>query len=193
MMNYIVQDLKKPLHWAFKILFAVSMLYFLAVKVLPALGTTPDQELTGYKPLFATNLVQKNDLTCLARNIYFEAGNEPELGKIAVGVVTLNRTHDHRWGMSICDVVEQKTRVPMPDNQKVQTVCQFSWTCGGSKQIVYQGAWDESMKVAKMLMQGGYERYAPMFQGAVFYHATYVNPGWNYKKVAVINDHIFYK
>ena len=31
------------------------------------------------------------DIQCLARNIYFEAGSEPEEGKVAVGLVTINR------------------------------------------------------------------------------------------------------
>lgn len=193
MFDYIVQDLKKPIHWFWKILLAVSMLYLLTTKVLPNINSQPDDELVGYKPLFATNLVQKNDLMCLARNIYFEAGAEPELGKIAVGIVTMNRTRDSRWGMSVCGVVEQRTSTHMPNNGKTSTVCQFSWTCGPAKQIIYTKAWEESQQIAKMLMQGGYERYAPMLQGAVFYHANYVNPGWKLEKVAIINDHTFYK
>jgi len=192
MVNYIVQDLKKPLHWFFKILFAVSMLYFLAYTVLPILGKEPPEELLGYKPLQAANLVQKNDLMCLARNIYFEAGNQPEIGKIAVGVVTLNRVHDPRWNMSVCKVVEQRTTAILEEQAK-QTICQFSWVCMGPKNPSKGPIWDESLKVARMLLEGGYERYSPMMQGALFFHANSLRPNWKYQKVAVINDHTFYK
>jgi spore germination cell wall hydrolase CwlJ-like protein len=168
------------------------MLYFLAYKVLPTLGAEPPEDLLGYKPLHAATLVQKNDLTCLARNIYFESGAEPELGKIAVGVVTLNRVHDKRWNMSVCGVVEQRTKTSLEDRPS-QTVCQFSWTCMNKRNPEKGENWNESLRIAKMLMEGGYERYAPMFEGAVFFHANYVNPKWKLQKVAVINDHTFYK
>ena len=36
------------------------------------------------------------DLDCLARNIYYEAGLESEEGKVAVGLVTINRSQDEK-------------------------------------------------------------------------------------------------
>ena len=35
--------------------------------------------------------VRSNQLNCLTRNIYYEAGHEPFEGKVAVAQVTLNR------------------------------------------------------------------------------------------------------
>ena len=56
----------------------------------------------------------KNDVECLARNIYYEAGIEDIKGKIAVGNITVNRVKTKYWGSHICDVVYAKE--------------QFSWT-----------------------------------------------------------------
>ena len=44
---------------------------------------------------------------CLARNIYFEARNEPFAGQFAVAMVTLNRVHDKQFPNTICKVVYQ--------------------------------------------------------------------------------------
>ena len=39
-----------------------------------------------------TTEVRERQLACLAKNIYYEAGNQPFEGKVAVAQVTLNRT-----------------------------------------------------------------------------------------------------
>jgi spore germination cell wall hydrolase CwlJ-like protein len=49
--------------------------------------------------------VTNKDEDCLARNIYYESGAESEEGKAAVGIVTINRVLDGRFGKSICSVV----------------------------------------------------------------------------------------
>jgi spore germination cell wall hydrolase CwlJ-like protein len=54
------------------------------------------------------------EVKCLAQNIYYEARNEPEEGKVAVGVVTLNRTQDPRFPKSVCGVVHQRTILEKP-------------------------------------------------------------------------------
>jgi spore germination cell wall hydrolase CwlJ-like protein len=59
-------------------------------------------------------LYNSRDLKCLAQNIFFEAGTESMLGKIAVGQVTVNRVKIGHWGETVCDVVHAKD--------------QFSWT-----------------------------------------------------------------
>ena len=47
------------------------------------------------------------DAHCLAQNIYFEAGNQPLAGKIAVANVTLNRVEHDKFPNNVCDVVYQ--------------------------------------------------------------------------------------
>ena len=48
-----------------------------------------------------------NEIFCLAQNIYFEAGNQPLAGKIAVTQVVLNRTEHPNYPTTACGVVYQ--------------------------------------------------------------------------------------
>ena len=97
--------------------------------------------------------VNARDLDCLAKNIYYEAASEPEEGKVAVAMVTINRVRDGRFGKSICSVVDQRTvqvkSIERTETKMVQagffgtpeqrttktvtmqnvTICQFSWRC----------------------------------------------------------------
>lgn len=124
------------------------------------------------------------ELTCLARNIYFESASEPIKGKIAVAQVTLNRVHSGQFPTSICGVVHQKTRY------EGQTICQFSWVCEGKLQIRAPHLYEESLRVARKVLIDGVR--LPELQGAKYFHATYVQPGWNKQPKARIGNHVFY-
>lgn len=139
----------------------------------------------------ATVLIKKainpGELQCLAENIYFEAGNQPELGKVAVGVVTLNRTIDHRFPKSICGVVNQDT------SSENGRMCQFSWWCNPKRVIDVQSKnWKESLKVAKKILDGSIPTFDLGLHNILYFHSTSVSPKWKLKKVAQIGDHIFY-
>lgn len=124
----------------------------------------------------------KSQVDCLAENIYHEAGYEPEEGKIAVAMVTLNRLNDPRYPKDICSVVKQKTH----------STCQFSWFCMpvhiNKENKVYEQAMDVALRVYV-----NYERMSDVTLGALFYHADYVNPRWKLTKTTTIGRHIFYK
>jgi spore germination cell wall hydrolase CwlJ-like protein len=124
----------------------------------------------------------KKQVDCLAENIYYEAGHEPEDGKKAVAFVTLNRTQDPRYPKDICSVVKQK----------VNSTCQFTWYCEGKTAIRNYYAYEEAKRVA-VFMYANYERLRDITSGALFYHADYVNPRWKLEKTVVIGRHIFYK
>ena len=51
-----------------------------------------------------TAQVRQNQLECLARNIYHEAGYEPFEGKVAVAQVTLNRVASGSLPSDVCKV-----------------------------------------------------------------------------------------
>jgi len=67
--------------------------------------------------------VRNKQLECLARNIYYEAGNQPFEGKVAVAQVTINRAESGQFPKDICQVVYQKNVV------YERVLCQFSWYC----------------------------------------------------------------
>jgi spore germination cell wall hydrolase CwlJ-like protein len=130
--------------------------------------------------------LRQNQLDCLARNIYHEAGYEPFEGKVAVAQVTINRAESGQFPSDICKVVYQKNIV----YEKV--MCQFSWYCDrASLQKPMNGpAYVESMAVAKKVLLEGFR--IDSVKGALYYHADYINPKWGKQPVAKIGHHIFY-
>jgi len=124
-------------------------------------------------------LYNTKDLKCLAQNIFFEAGTESMLGKIAVGQVTVNRVKIGHWGETVCDVVNAKD--------------QFSWTNRDDISIDTDSKnYKESLMAAKKVLQE--RKRLRILRSALFYHADYVLPNWADKKqkVTTIEKHIFY-
>ena len=135
-----------------------------------------------------TAQVRERQLSCLAKNIYHEAGSEPFEGKVAVAQVTINRANsDGNFPGDICKVVYQKNII----YDKV--LCQFSWVCDRAHNFKpkYPAIYDESMEVAKKVLLEGFR--LPSLHDALYFHADYINPGWKRQKIAKIGRHIFYK
>jgi len=167
--------------------------------------------------LLANPFVSEKDVDCMARNIFHEAANEPEEGKVAVGVVTINRALDPNYPNTICEVVKQKTAVTRTQTyttseevkgglfERTKTVtakhtknvqravCQFSWVCQSVKKPKTEDErWQEAQRIAQELADGGYEEYRAKYQDALYYHAVYVNPRWKLKRLTRTGNHIFY-
>jgi spore germination cell wall hydrolase CwlJ-like protein len=130
--------------------------------------------------------VQKQ-VTCLAENIYFEAGHEPLDGKKAVAFVTLNRVQSG-YADSICEVVQQKTG----------HTCQFSWYCDStftSRRLTIKqtSLYNDILQLSTNVVLN-FERMDDLTNGATYYHADYVKPNWTrLQKETQIGRHIFYK
>ncbi len=137
-------------------------------------------------PGYVTAAEQTRQLECLTRNIYWEAASEPFEGKVAVAQVTLNRMQSGKFPDSVCGVVYQKNVF----YEKV--VCQFSWHCEGNQKMkpIHKPLWRESEEVAKKVLLEGFR--LPGLKNALYYHADYVNPGWQLPKIDQIGRHIFY-
>jgi spore germination cell wall hydrolase CwlJ-like protein len=137
----------------------------------------------------------EEELTCLALNIYFEARSESRRGKIAVGLVTLNRVKSGRWPDTICGVVWQKRR-----NQQEKWVAQFSWTWDGKGDTPREEArWEEAKSLAgAMIAEGSLDNFVDFTHGSTHYHADYVDPWWGERllqagyRAQQIDTHIFY-
>lgn len=173
--------------------------------------------LTVMAPGHAEDKINR-DLTCLAQNIYYEAGNEVEEGKVAVGLVTINRSNSGRYPGTICGVVNQKTAVSksrtvtedrvqfdavgrkrvVTDQRQVtttRTVCQFSWRCENVTKIKYNSTrWNDSLEVAQNLLAGGYEEFRDKYRHAEYFHEVHIRPSWARQKHRIdrIGGHIFY-
>ena len=171
--------------------------------------------------MIATPFLSDKDVECMARNIFYEAGGESTEGKIAVGVVTLNRTQDGRFGRTVCDVV--KARTVVVKNQEIKRtevvrtgyfgsaievekreivarevpVCQFSWTCAGyaRKPKTDDERWLESQEIAQKLAEGEFQEERSKYGSALFFHNTAVRPIWARTKQLVTRTghHFFYE
>ena len=130
---------------------------------------------------------RERQLDCLTKNIYWEAASEPFEGKVAVAQVTMNRVQSGKFADNVCGVVYQKNSI----YQKV--ICQFSWVCESTHMVkpVYAPLYKESQEVAKKVLLENFR--LPGLTDALYYHATYVSPGWRKERVAQIGQHIFYK
>jgi spore germination cell wall hydrolase CwlJ-like protein len=120
----------------------------------------------------------KNDVECLTRNIYYEAGVESQVGKFAVANVTVNRLKTGYWGNSICKVVYAKK--------------QFSWTLAKKLPRPNSKVWAESEGVARKVLAGHRVRGLTK---SLYYHAIYIkDPKWADTKheAGQIGNHVFY-
>lgn len=125
---------------------------------------------------------------CLADAIYFEARGEPELGRIAVAQVVLNRLKNPAYPNTICGVVYQ--------NKNMRNRCQFSFACDGIRErITNKSAWAEAQALAKRVLDDDKTLYIGEVGASTHYHATYVKPRWSrhMTKKDKIGRHIFYQ
>ena len=121
------------------------------------------------------------DASCnkLAEAIIFESRGEPDIGKVAVAQVILNRKKDPRWGNSVTAVVHQPYQFSyLKDKHKQRPPTKHDWTT--------------ARKIAHAVITGA--EYNPV-GNATHYHATHVQPKWAKKlqPVAKIGNHVFYR
>ena len=131
---------------------------------------------------------KQRELTCLAKNVYYEARGEPLEGQFGVAEVTMNRVVDSRYPETICEVVYQQRW----DYLRKRHVSAFSWTEFDMVEQPRGRAWTTAMSVADAAFHG---RRTQSLQGAVHYHAVHIRPSWSRGKepVAKIGRHMFYR
>jgi len=118
------------------------------------------------------------EMNCLAGAIYFEARGESLEGQLAVGRVIVERAESRRFPGSYCGVVFQRS--------------QFSFVRGGRMPTIRKAskAWKRAVALAQIAHDGSWN--SPV-EGALFFHATHVSPGWRLKRLARVDNHIFYR
>ena len=167
---------------------ALTMILFLSCSLFLLKWAVSDQ-LAKHNPGYTeiTTAMREQQLACLSKNIYYEAGGEPFEGKVAVAQVTMNRVESGLFPADVCKTIYQKNVI----YEKV--ICQFSWACDrntGSRPPNNPN-YRESEEVAKKVLLEEFR--LPALKEAMYYHADYINPGWRREKVAKIGHHIFYK
>lgn len=128
------------------------------------------------------------DLTCLARNIYFEARGESIAGQFAVAEVTMNRVESKRFPDTVCTVVHEQRW----DAIRKRDVGAFSWTELDYLSKPKGKPWQRATAVAVAAYDNQENLRVP---GALYYHAERITPRWSRTKtlVAKIGRHKFYE
>lgn len=118
------------------------------------------------------------EINCLAGAIYFESKGESLPGQLAVGRVVVARSKSGRFPNSYCGVVFQPS--------------QFSFVRGQSMPGIDKRSrhWRNAVAVAQIAHEGAWR--SPV-EGALFFHAAYVSPGWRLQRIARVDNHVFYR
>lgn len=126
------------------------------------------------EPSMVFKKVDKKQFECLTKNIFFEARGQDITEKQMVANVVINRQEAFGFPSKTCDIIYEDS--------------QFSWTKERHnlkkllKNPKESQAYKDSQKVAYFALQG---RLEDLTGGALFYHAKYVKPAWNYKKLTI--------
>jgi len=125
-------------------------------------------------------VISEKELTCLAKNIAYEAPDESYEGKLAVATVTMNRVRSRSFPKTVCGVVYQKN----------PRGCQFSWTCGPRGKLE-KNIYAESKKIAHDVLTKNVRLVS--IKNALYFHNTTVTPIWDFARpIKKIGNHIFY-
>lgn len=129
----------------------------------------------------------RQNLQCLALNVYYEARGEPRAGQYAVAEVTMNRVASEYYPDTVCGVVYQKRW----DYLRRRYVGAFSWTEIDGQPAPEGREWGRAQAVAEAVYYG---RHVPRLDGVLHYHSIYIKPSWarGRRPVARIGKHLFY-
>ena len=118
------------------------------------------------------------ELQCLAGAVYFEAKGESLPGQLAVGRVIVARSKSGRFPASYCGVVYQPS--------------QFSFVRGKAMPAINRASphWRNAVAIARIADAGSWR--SPV-EGALFFHAARVQPGWRLTRLARVDNHVFYR
>ena len=111
----------------------------------------------------------------------------------------MNRVKNEDFPNTVCRVVyEARMNKWFKDNMNkdvpVRDKCQFSWYCDGKADVIHDHeSFNIALAVANQVLSG--YNLKDVTDGALWYHAVYVNPYWAKEKIKTVKheDHIFYK
>ena len=118
------------------------------------------------------------ELNCLAGAVYFEAKGESLPGQLAVARVIVARSKSGRFPGSYCGVVYQRS--------------QFSFVRGHAMPGIDKASrnWRNAVAIAEIAHANSWQ--SPV-EGALYFHAAYVSPGWRLTRMARVDGHVFYR
>lgn len=144
-------------------------------------GVFNNGDASSLRALVAQQSVESSmdsEMECLAGTVYFESKGESLAGQLAVARVVLGRVESSRFPDTVCGVVYQRK--------------QFSFIRGGRMPRINKRHrhWSNAVAIAKIAVNDAWKSEV---EGALFFHARYVSPGWRLQRMARIDNHIFYR
>lgn len=118
------------------------------------------------------------DAKCLATAVFFEARSESLAGQLAVANVVIERSRSGRFPSSLCGVITQRGQFGFVRNGRLPSVPESS------------DQWDTAKAIAQIALNDGWQDPA---EGALYFHASRVQPSWGREMVTQIGHHIFYR
>jgi spore germination cell wall hydrolase CwlJ-like protein len=97
---------------------------------------------------------------------------------LAVARVILARANSGRFPSTLCGVIFQKG--------------QFSFVRGTSLPSIQMDSkhWRNAVAISNIALDNTWE--SPV-EGALFFHARHVSPGWRLTRIGSVDNHIFYR
>lgn len=126
------------------------------------------------------SIATRQDILCLALNIYYEARGSSQDDRWAVGHVVMNRLGSNSFGPTICAVVWD---VRYHGSKKHSyPVGQFSWTVirHKSAKIPNDPSWEECQKIAYLLVNDT-DMYDPTGGRMHYWNPKKANPRWGHR------------
>lgn len=117
------------------------------------------------------------ELTCLAKVVLHESGNQPRDGQLAVAQVVMNRLNDsrRRFGNTICGVVMQRGQF-------------FNVHAYNPRR---DARWHTAVAVAREARDGNREQ---VMDGALFFHSASANMSFRGRqRIGRLAGHVFYR
>lgn len=125
-------------------------------------------------PLASATDAVDGELSCLAKIVVHEAGNQSRTGQLAVAQVVMNRVRSGRFASTICGVALQRGQF-------------FNVHAYNPP---HDARWRLALEVSREARQG---LSAPVIGNALFFHAAYAGPFHGRVRVSQIGNHIFYR
>jgi spore germination cell wall hydrolase CwlJ-like protein len=117
------------------------------------------------------------ELTCLAKVVVHESGNQPRAGQLAVAQVVMNRVNDPRgrFGRTICGVIMQRGQF-------------FNVHAYNPPRDL---RWFRALEVAREARDGNSEQ---VMEGALFFHSASANMSFRGRqRIGRLAGHVFYR
>ena len=124
--------------------------------------------------------LDRQQVMCVAENIYHEARGEDTLGQIATANVVMNRVAHPAYPSTACRVIHQRH--------------QFSWTIKRRRHLIRDGpAWTKAVETAALVYSG---LINDQTHGAThYYNPSKVKPSWRlaFQFIGDIGNHRFHR